>query len=177
MTNLIERIIRSAMLDVDLYKEVEEDDNALTQAIMIVVLSSIAGGIGSIGRIGISGIWKGTITILIGWFIWAYIVYYVGTKIIPGPKTDVDYKVVLRTIGFSCSPQFVRILGIIPVIGKIVFFVVSIWMLAAMVVAIKQVLKYENILHAVVVCLVGWLIQMLALLLVYIIIGGMMLPL
>jgi len=47
MTNIIERIIRAAMLDVDLYKEVEEDNNALTQAIVIVVLSSIAGGIGS----------------------------------------------------------------------------------------------------------------------------------
>ena len=68
-------------------------------------------------------------------------------------------------------------MGIIPVIGEIVFFIVSIWMLAAMVVALKQVLKYENILHAVVVCLVGWLIQMLILMLIFIVIGGIVLPL
>ena len=47
MTDLKERIIRAAKLDVNLYEEVEADKGALKQAMSVVVLSSIAAGIGT----------------------------------------------------------------------------------------------------------------------------------
>jgi len=75
MTNLQNRIIRAAKLDVELYEEVEADKGALGQAMGIVVLSSLAAGIGSFETRGFSGIPIGTIIALIGWYVWAYLTY------------------------------------------------------------------------------------------------------
>ena len=50
MTSFQDRIIRAAKLDVNLYEEVEADTGAMGQAMGVVVLSSIAAGIGTIAR-------------------------------------------------------------------------------------------------------------------------------
>ncbi len=47
MGSFVDRMIRAARLDVNLYEEVEADSAATGQAMAVVVLSSIAGGIGS----------------------------------------------------------------------------------------------------------------------------------
>ncbi len=104
------RMIRAAKLDVNLYEEVEADKSAMAQAMGIVVLSSAAAGIGSFSITGMSGIVIGTITALIGWYIWAFITYFIGTKLLPEPQTSADHGELLRTIGFSSSPGVLRIL-------------------------------------------------------------------
>ncbi len=172
MTGFKNRIIRAAKLDVDLYEEVEADKGALRQAMGVVVLSSIAAGVGSIARVGLGGILMGTIAALIGWYIWAYLTYFIGTKFLPEPQTEADLGELLRTIGFSSSPGLIRVLGIIPGLGGVVFFVASIWMLVAMVIAVRQALDYKSTLRAVGVCVIGWIIQALILLLLFSILGG-----
>ena len=109
----LDRIVRAAKLDVNLYEEVEADKGAMSQAMGVVVLSSVAAGIGSIGPIGTKGVIIGTITALIAWYVWAYITYFIGTKILPEPQTKADHGELLRTIGFSSSPGLLRILAII----------------------------------------------------------------
>jgi hypothetical protein len=172
MTNFKDRIIRAAKLDVNLYEEVEADKGALRQAMGVVVLSSIAAGLGSIERIGFSGILIGTITALISWYVWAYLTYFIGTKLLPEPKTKADHGELLRTVGFSSSPGLIRVLGIIPGLAGIVFLVAGIWMLAAMVIAVRQALDYQSTLRAVGVCIIGWIIQALILMLIFSIFGG-----
>ncbi len=172
MTSFKERIVRAARLDVHLYEEVEADKGAMKQAMGVVVLSSIAAGIGVIAKGGLGGILMGTIVSLIGWYIWAYLTYFIGTKLLPEPETKADHGELLRTIGFSSSPGLIRVLGIIPGLGKVVFLVASIWMLAAMVIAVRQALDYKSTLRAVGVCMIGWLIQMLILMLLFSILGG-----
>ena len=56
MTRLKDRMIRAAKLDVDLYEEVEADQGALGQAMVVVVLSSVAAGIGRFGQGGLGGV-------------------------------------------------------------------------------------------------------------------------
>jgi len=172
MTNFKDRIMRAAKLDVNLYEEVEADKGALGQAMGVVVLSSIAAGVGSIARGGLGGILMGTIAALIGWYIWAYLTYFIGTRLLPEPQTKADYGELLRTIGFSSSPGLIRILGIIPGLAGVVFLVASIWMLIAMVIAVRQALDYQSTLRALGVCVIGWVIQMLVLLLLFSILGG-----
>jgi len=172
MTDFRDRIIRAAKLDVHLYEEVEADTGAMRQAMGVVVLSSIAAGIGSIGRGGLGGILLGTIAALIGWYIWAYLTYFIGTRFLPGPQTRADPGELLRTIGFSSSPGLIRVLGIIPGLAGIVFLVASIWMLVAMVIAVRQALDYESTSRAVGVCVIGWIIQLLILALVLSILGS-----
>ena len=172
MSSFQDRIIRAAKLDVNLYEEVEADKGAMSQAMGIVVLSSIAAGIGAIGKGGLGGILMGTVLALIGWYVWAYLTYFIGTKIFPEPQTKADHGELLRTIGFSSSPGLIRVLGIIPGLGGIVFLVASIWMLVAMVIAVRQALDYRSTLRAVGVCLIGWVIQTLILVLLFSILGG-----
>ncbi len=177
MTGLKDRIIRAAKLDVGLYEEVEADTRAMGQAMGVVVLSSIAAGVGSIERGGPGGILMGTIAALIGWYVWAYLTYFIGTKLLPEPQTKADVGQLLRTIGFSSSPGLIRVLGIIPGLGSIVFLVASIWMLVAMIIAVRQALDYESTLRAVGVCIIGWIIQSLILVLLFSILGGAAKPL
>jgi len=172
MTGFSDRIVRAAKLDSNLYEEVEADKGALGQAVWIVVLSSIAAGVGTIGRAGFGGVLMGTITALIGWYFWAYITYFIGTKFLPEPQTKADVGELLRTIGFSSSPGLIRVLGIIPGLGGPVFLAASVWMLVAMVIAVRQALDYTSTLRAVGVCFIGWIIQALIFMLLFYILGG-----
>ncbi len=172
MTSFKDRVIRAAKIDVHLYEEVEADTGAMGQAMGIVVLSSIAAGVGSIARGGLGGILIGTLAALIGWYVWAYLTYFIGTKFLPEPQTKADFGELLRTIGFSSSPGLIRVLGIIPGLGGMVFLAASIWMLVAMVVAVRQALDYKSTLRAIGVCVIGWIIQTLILVLLFSILGG-----
>jgi hypothetical protein len=173
MSNFIDRMIRAAKLDVHLYEEVEADKGALSQAMGVVVLSGVAAGVGSIGSAGIAGIFTGTLAAIIGWLIWAYITYIVGTKLLPQPQTKADYGELLRTVGFSSSPGLLRVFGLIPFLAGIAFIAASIWMLIAMVIAVRQALDYTSTLRAVGVCIIGWIIQMITLMLFFSIFGGL----
>ncbi len=165
-------MIRAAKLDVNLYEEVEADKQAFGQAMGVVVLASLAAGIGSVGTTGISGLFIGTVSALIAWFLWSFITFFVGTKILPEPQTEADYGELLRTIGFSSSPGLLRILGVIPLLGPIIFVGCGIWMLVAMIIAVRQALDYKSTLRAIGVCVIGWIIQMILFWIVFSFFGG-----
>ena len=171
MSVFLNRIYRASKLDANLYEEVESDTNALKQAMAIVVLSSFAAGIGTIKTGGASGILFGTLVALIGWYIWAFLTYVIGTKILPEPQTSSSHSELLRTIGFSSSPGLLRIFGIFPGITEILFLGTSIWMLVAMVIAVRQALDYKSTFRAVGVCLVGWVFQIIVLLILFFLFG------
>lgn len=171
MSNLKNRIIRSAKLDIQLYEEVEADATASGQAMLVVILSSVAAGIGTLERGGTVGIFLMAVADIIGWFIWAYITYFIGTKILPEPQTRSNPGELLRTIGFSRSPGLIRVLGVIPGLAGIVFFISQVWMLVAMVIAVRQALDYRSTLRAVGVCIIGWIILTVILLFVFLIFG------
>jgi hypothetical protein len=165
MASMVDRMIRAAKLDAQLYEEVEADKGALGQAMGVVLLASVAGGIGS-GRLGgFSGILIGTVGALIAWFIWAALTYFIGTKILPEPTTRADIGELLRTTGFSSSPGLIRVLGLVPGLTGIVFLVSSVWMLTAMIIAVRQALDYRSTFRAVGVCIIGWIVQVVVLLL------------
>ena len=158
MATFAERMIGAAKLDVRIYEEVEADTSALGQALGVVVLSSVAAGIGSMGHKGVMGLIGGTIAALVAWFIWAFVTYLIGAKLLPEPQTRSDVGELLRTTGFSSSPGLLRIFGLVPVLGGLVVFVINIWMLVAMVIAVRQALDYTSTWRAIGVCLLGWLL-------------------
>ena len=172
MASFQDRIIRAAKLDVHLYEEVEADKGAMGQAMAVVILSSIAGGIGTPAGLGLGGILIGTIAALVAWYIWAFMTYFIGTKLLPEPQTKADVGELLRTIGFSSSPGLIRVLGIIPFLRGLVFLVAGIWMLVAMVIAVRQALDYQSTWRAVGVCMIGWIAQAAVLMLLFYFLGG-----
>ena len=171
MADLKGRIMRAAKLDVGLYEEVEADKNSLRQAMTVVVLSSVAAGIGTSLQGGFGALIFVAIATLIGWYAWAYLTYLIGTKLFPEPQTEADLGQLLRTTGFSSSPGLIRVLGIVPGLAGVVFLVASIWMLVAMVIAVRQALDYSSTFRAVGVCLIGWVVQVLIIVLFFYLLG------
>jgi hypothetical protein len=155
----LQRLIGAAALDSAIYEEVEADPRAITQAMAIVVLSSLASGVGAAGfGSRISGAPFLTIVALMSWAAWALVTYEIGGRLMPTPETRVSLGQLLRTIGFAATPGLLSILGVMRGITAPVFIVAWIWMLAAMVVAVRQALDYRSTARALGVCALGWVL-------------------
>ena len=155
--SMVERMIRASRLDVHIFEEVEADTSATRQALSVVALVALATGIASLGTTGLIGLFVGVVLAIAGWAFWAWIVYLVGTKVMPSDSTHADWGQLARTLGFAQSPGIFRVLGAVPVVGLIIFLVVSIWMLVAMVVAVRQALDYTSTWRAIGVVLLSFI--------------------
>ena len=160
MTPFVERMIRAAKLDARLYEEVEADKSAMGQAMGVVVLSSLAGGIGFMQFAGLMGLVIGAVGSLVGWYIWAFLIYIIGTRLLPEAQTHADHGELLRTIGFASAPGMIRIFSLFPGLEKIVSYLASAWMLIATVIAVRQALDYDSTYRAIGVCFIGWIVQL-----------------
>ena len=159
------RVFRAIKIDIDLYEEVESDKSATIQAGMVVVLSSLAAGVGAI-HLGASNLLLAPLLSLLSWYVWAYIIYFVGVKIFPDPETKSDHGELLRTIGFSSAPGIIRVFGFTPTLMTVTFIGSAFWMLACMVVAVKSALDYKSMWKAFGVVVFAWVIQAFSLFLI-----------
>jgi hypothetical protein len=158
MASLQERMIGAMRGDVKTFQEIEADPTAIGQAVTVIVIASLASLIGNIFRAGLTfGIMQ-MIMALIGYAIWSFLIVIVGTKIMPEPTTKADFQEGFRVIGFTASPGVLNILAIIPFLGPLISFVISLWMLVIGVIAVKEVLDYSNVGRAIVVCLIALIV-------------------
>jgi hypothetical protein len=158
MTTFVRRVLGAALLSKRTYEDVEADRSATGQALAVVLLANAGGGVGSLG-LGAQtaeSVVAGIIGSLVGWIAWATLTYVIGTHLLAEPQTKADTGELLRTVGFAAAPGVLRIFAVIPVIGLAIYIVVWIWMLLAMVVAVRQALDYTSTARAVGVCVVGW---------------------
>jgi hypothetical protein len=145
-SGIVSRMMRAARLEVPLYEEVEADLTATNQALLVVVLVAVASGIGqgiagaSTGRL-VAALVGGVLSALIGWAVWSYVVYFVGTRFFGGTAT---YGELLRTLGFAESPSVLLIFSFVPVVGAILSVVVGIWTLVTSFIATRQALDIDN---------------------------------
>jgi hypothetical protein len=154
---LARRFYGSLRLDAATYEDVEADPSASPQALAIVLAFSAAAAIGFAGRAPEVGAMVGAaLAALAGWLSWAAIVAYLGAHVFPEPQTRADVGQLARTLGFSAAPGLFLLLLAVPVARPVTFVVVSVWMLAAMIVAVRQALDYTHTRRAVGVCVVGW---------------------
>lgn len=151
-------MIGAAKLDPRVYEEVEADESATIQAVAVVVLAAVASGIGhGIGSLAIAHVARA----LFMWVIWAGLSYIVGVYLIPEAQTKANMGQMLRAIGFAASPGILRFFRFIPILGPMLSFVVGIWTVVTMVVAIQQALDYTSPVRAIAVCLIAWCIASL----------------
>jgi len=158
----LQRLVGAAALDSAIYEEVEADRNATSQAVLVVLGSSVAAGIGMrpIDEQTLSSVVLFSFIALISWAAWALLTYEIGTRLMPGPATRADVGELLRTIGFAATPGMLRVLGVMPAVLVPVFAATAIWMLVAMVVAVRQALDYRSTSRAIAVCVLGWLLSL-----------------
>ena len=151
----LQRLIGAAALDATIYEEVESDPGATAQAMAVVVLSSMAMGIGARGLGGNASTMAlfGVIA-LVTWAAWALLMFEIGTRLLPGRQTRSNPYELLRTLGFAATPGFAAVLASVPEVTTVLVGT-WLWMMAAMVVAVRQALDYEHTSRAVAVVLLG----------------------
>ncbi len=156
--NFVMRLIGAAALDTAIYEEVEADRSATGQAFGVVLLSSLSAGIGARGLGGgsVQSIVFISMLALMVWAAWALVTFEIGARLMPEPQTRSDVGELLRTIGFAATPGLIRVLAVITPIAIPVFALSAIWMLAAMIVAVRQALDYQHTSRAIAVCVLGW---------------------
>ena len=146
---MIDRMIRAAKLDVDLYEEVEHDPELTTEALRVVVIVSALAGIGTAlgilfaGQVGgaVIGLFIGVVQAVIAWGVWSFMTYIIGSKLFGGTAT---YGELLRTLGYAYTPEVLRLLVFIPFLGGLLGLLGFIWWLAAGFVAVRQALDFDN---------------------------------
>jgi hypothetical protein len=176
--SLTDRMIRAARLETSLYNEVEADLNATPQALTVVVVTALAGGIGAAlgqalagrptGVVG--GLIGGVIAELLGWLVWSYVMYLVGTRVFHGTAT---YGELLRTLGFATSPGVLLVLRFIPVLGGLIALIVGIWRIVAGFIAVREALDLDNgnTVATIIVGIIAYLVVLLVVALVLAAVG------
>ena len=142
---MIRRMLGAARLNVWTYEEVEKDDSATLQALLVVVIVSIATVVGEVLAFGegaglISWLVVGMVRGVVSWALWALFTWMIGTTILRGWETEADWGQLARGTGFAQTPGVLNVLSAIPAFSLVAFF----WTFAAMVVAVRQSLDYDS---------------------------------
>ncbi len=138
---------------------------------MLPMPAAAAAGVGSIDNNGIAGILNVTVAWLVGWYIWAYAAYFIGTRLLATSETVADHGELLRTIGFSCAPGVLQVLALVSPLAGFVFLLCGVWMLVAMVVAVRQALDYTSTARAIAVCAIGFPVYAVILAVTFLVLG------
>jgi hypothetical protein len=177
MASLGERMVGAMKADVKTFQEIEADPAAIGQAVTVIVIAGVASLVGNIFRSGpFLGVMSLVVT-LIGYALWSLLVVLIGTKVMPEPTTKADFNEAFRVIGFTASPGVFNVLAIVPYLGPLISFMISIWMVVIGVIAVREVLDYSNTGRAIIVCLIAacvvWFVTFV--ILTPLLIGGAML--
>jgi hypothetical protein len=158
-SSFVHRVVGALLLDAATYEELEADPHATSQAAIVVLLSSAAAAFAAsgFGAQGFAAVMLFPVVALMAWVAWSVVMYQVGVRLLPDLNTHADIGELLRTIGFATAPGLLRVFGVLPGWTTPVLAITAVWMLAAMIVAVRQALDYRSTRRAVAVCLLGWL--------------------
>lgn len=174
MASLAQRMVGAMQADVKTFEEIEADPGALPQAVTVIVIAAVAALIGNIFRHSLVFGVMNLVIALIGYAIWSVLVVLIGVKLMPEPTTKADFMEAFRVIGFTAAPGVFNVLAIIPFLGPLISFLISIWMLVIGVVAVREVLDYTSTGRAIIVCLIAFCVYivLVAFILTPLLIGG-----
>ena len=159
-----DRVVGALKLDANTFEDIERDPTAMGQAVGIIALAALASNLGQIWRLGFGSMLIGVCASLVGYVLWAVVVWLVGTKVMPDPATKADFPETFRTIAFAAAPGLIGVVTIIPFLGWLLMLILTpvilIWSMAAMVVAVRSVLDYSETFKAVIVVLIGFVVYL-----------------
>jgi len=158
MASLQERVIGAMRLQPSTFEEVEHDQAATSQAAMVVVAVAISGSLFGLLRGQVVAAMSAVVLGLVVWALASFLILLIGTKLLPGKNTEADLGQLLRTVGFAQAPALFSVLVSIPLLGLLVWLVLQIWVIVAMVIAVRQALDYDDTLRAAIVVLIAWVV-------------------
>jgi hypothetical protein len=141
--SIIDRSLGFIKLDDATYESVERDTSATTEAGIVVALVAVAGAIGAIDDGG--GAIIGTlIGAFISWIVISYLLFMVGTRLLPSGNTQADLGQLLRVVGYAQVIGVVSIIGIIGDAGEVIAALIGLWGIVMFVKAIKSALEMST---------------------------------
>lgn len=156
MKPIFKRMQRAIVLDQSLYEEVVADPSVQGQSVWVVAIYAMTTAFGSLSMIGAAAVNIGLITTILTWYIWAFSVFYFGTRFL-GPMLDgADRKTIMRVVAFASAPGVIRLLGVIPKATMIVLALSSVWILIAAVMGLKKVFTQTTTAKITVICVGTW---------------------
>ena len=158
--SFVERLSGAASLNPAIYREVGLDITATWPALMVVLGTSIVAGIVVLlgnPEIAFISVIYSIIGNLIGWVVWASVIYIVGTRMFVGSNAKVGFVGMIRALGFANAPQLFAFASLIPTVGQFFQIAIQLWGLSAMVVAVKQSLDLDSTFKAVGVVLLAYI--------------------
>lgn len=159
---IVQRVTRLLKLDFTVFREIEVDENATSQAAIVVGAAALSRFIGSLGgRFG-TAVGQLIIAVLVGWLLWSYITVLVGTKLFGG---DANFWGMARSLGYANAPGILGILVVIPVIGWVISLVILVLQLLLGFYAVRETLNITSE-KAILTILIGWVVTLLATLLI-----------
>ena len=165
---LLDRMRGAALLDTRTYEDVEADQGATTQALLAVVIVAVLAGIGLALGGHPAAFLAGIVSSIIGWIVWSYVTYWVGTGLLGGTATPGE---MLRTLGFAQAPRALELLSFIPILGGIIRLIVYIWLLVTGIVAIRQALDFDTG-RAIATAVIGWIAMVIITIIMAIVTGA-----
>jgi len=151
------RVMRAIQVEPTVFRELAEEKSSLIPTLLMAFLSSIATGIGSVGG-HVEKIPQAIGIAFLGWLLWVFLTYVLGARCFPEQKPRISLRAIYCAAGFASAPGLLRLLGYFPVFSVIIAFGATLWMFAATLVAMKEVLHYKNIPRTLGVSIVGWLV-------------------
>ena len=139
-TSFGRRLLGAAFFKIDVYEEVEHDQTATGQAAIVVGIVALAAAIGGL-RMGPGGLIAGVLSAYLGWALWSGTCYLVGVQLFEGTA---DWGELLRTVGFAQAPGILLALRVVPGVGLPLYLAVLAWMVATVLVAIRQALDFST---------------------------------
>jgi hypothetical protein len=153
-------MLGAALLEPEIYEEAALVRSVRTQAVLVVIMSSMAAGVGMVSA-GAIGLVLGCIAGLVGWGMYAFVAFRTATERFGVPRTSTVWGATWRTLALANSPRVFLILTLVPGIGFLIGVAVHSWVLIATVFAVRSAMDLDAR-PAVVTAVAGWL-PMLAL--------------
>lgn len=156
MKGLFQRLLRAIKLDGQLFEEIVSDPSLQSQSVWAVAIFAMATAFGTFTLISGTAVNIGLLSTMIGWYIWAFSVFYVGSRMLKA-EAGADRKTIMRVMAFACAPGIFRIMGIIPKTTAIIFTVTSIWILVTAIFGLKKVYAQAPAFKIGLVTVVTWI--------------------
>jgi hypothetical protein len=158
---MLGRMLGAARLNVHTFEEVEQDQGATMQALLVVVLVTIASLVG--GMLAgeefniVRGLVFGAIRGVAAWALWALVTWIVGSTILATKETKANWGELARCTGFAQTPGILSVFVFVPGVGWAIGLLVFFWQFAAMMVGVRQALDYTSTWRAFFVILISFI--------------------
>lgn len=152
-------MLGAALLEAGSYEEAALTASARTHAAVIVIISALAAGLGSLGA-GLTGLALGSVAALVGWGLYAFLTYWAATTRFGVSRSYTSWGAALRVLGLASSPRVFLVFTFVPDIGFLVGLAVHAWVLITTVFAVKLTLDLETR-PAIAAAVAGWLPMLL----------------